>query len=125
MTETEGVENFFTWRSLKSKYLYTKQYYRGVAPLLLSLESFTRYAFYLILTLTIALGIYSGTWLLTAIALLLFLIRYGIQLRVLNRAGRLLDGMGYHLNLLLYDLFQPFNNFRFRRYANKRNRYRR
>ena len=125
VTETEGVDNFFTWRSLKSKYLYTKQYHRGVAPLLLSLESFTRYAFYLMLTLTIGLSIYTASWLLTAIALLLFLIRYGIQLRVLNRAGRLLDGMGYHLNLLLYDLFQPFNNFRFRRYANKRNRYRR
>jgi hypothetical protein len=29
LTETSGVSNFFIWRSLKSKYLYTKQFYKG------------------------------------------------------------------------------------------------
>ena len=125
MTEVHGIDSFFTWRSLKSKYLYAKQYYRGVAPRMLSLESFTRYAFYLLFTAVVVMGLYTGSPLITGTALLLFLLRYGMQLWVINRASKLVDDTRYHINLLLYDLFHPFNNFRFRRYANKRTRYRR
>jgi len=125
MTEAHGIDSFFNWRSLKSKYLYTKQYYRGVAPRVLSLESFTRYTFYLLFTAAVVMGLITGSPLITATALLLFLVRYGMQLWVINRASKLVDNTGYHIDLLLYDLFHPFNNFRFRRYANKRTRYRR
>ncbi len=125
MTETHGIDDFLTWRSLKSRYLYTKQFYCGVGPRLLNLESFTRYAFYLLLSVAIILSLFTGSWLITGTALLLFLIRYGVQLWMFNRTSKLLNDTGYHINLLLYDLFQPFNNFRFRRYANKRPRYRR
>jgi len=125
MTEAHGIDSFFTWRSLKSKYLYTKQYYRGVAPRILSMESFTRYAFYLLFTSAVVMGLITGSLLLTGTALLLFLLRYGMQLWVINRASKLVDNTRYHINLLLYDLFHPFNNFRFRRYAKKRTRYRR
>lgn len=125
MTEAHGIDSFFTWRSLKSKYLYTKQYYRGVAPRILSLESFSRYAFYLLFTAAVVMSLFTGSRLITGTSLLLFLLRYGIQLRVLNNTSKLVDDTRYHINLLLYDLFHPFNNFRFRRYANKRTRYRR
>ena len=125
MTEAHGIDNFFTWRSLKSRYLYTKQYYSGVAPRVLSLESFTRYTFYLLFTAAVVMGLITGSPLITATALLLFLLRYGMQLWVINRASKLVDNTGYHIDLLLYDLFHPFNNFRFRRYANRRTRYRR
>jgi len=125
MTETHGIDSFFTWRSLKSKYLYTKQYYRGVAPRILSLESFSRYAFYLLFSAAVVMSLFSGSRLITGTALLLFLVRYGMQLWVINRTSKLVDGTRYHINLLLYDLFHPFNNFRFRRYANRKTRYRR
>lgn len=125
ITETHGIDSFFTWRSLKSKYLYTKQFYKGVAPHLMRMEIVTRYIFYLILATSITLSLTTASWLLTGFTLLLFLVRYGVMSRVLKRTSRLLDGGGYHLHLLLYDLFQPFNNFRFRQYANKRNRYHR
>ncbi len=125
MTETHGIDHFLSWRSLKSRYLYTKQFYRGVGPSLFSLETFTRYLFYLLFSLALTLSIVNGSWLITGTALLLFFVRYGIQLWVINKSSQLFDNVGYHLNLLLFDLFQPFNNFRFRRYANRRTRYRR
>lgn len=125
MTETYGIDNFFTWRSLKSKYLFTKQFYKGLPPCLFSLETFTRYAFYLSVAAGVTVSLPACSWLLTGTALLLFLIRFGVQLIVLNRNSRLLDGAGYHINLLFYDLFQPLNNFRFRQYATKSNSLRR
>lgn len=125
MTETYGIDNFFTWRSLKSKYLFTKQFYKGLPPCLFSLETFTRYAFYLSVAAGVTVSLPACSWLLTGTALLLFLIRFGVQLIVLNRNSRLLDGAGYHINLLCYDLFQPLNNFRFRQYATKSNSLRR
>jgi len=125
MTETHGIDNFFTWRSLKSKYLYSKQFYKGFPPHLFNLESMSRYLFFAALTATISLSLHTSSWILTGMALLLLLLRYSVVFTVLNRNSRLLDGVRYHIHLLLYDLFQPFNNFRFRRYANKRNRVRR
>ena len=125
LTETSGVTNFFIWRSLKSKHLYTKQFYKGFSTHLFGWESFSKYFFYAALTGCAIRGIATPVYPLLAVTLLLFLVRYVIQFRVINRNSRLFDGIIYHLQLIPFDLFQPFNNLRFRRYANKRNNLRR
>ncbi|WP_294070838.1 glycosyltransferase [Proteiniphilum sp. UBA1028] len=122
LTETSGVNNFFIWRALKSKHLYTKQFYKGFSAHLFGWESFSKYLFYATLTGCVIYGIVAPNHLLLAWALLLFLVRYWIQLMVINRNSRLFDGITYHIHLIPFDLFQPFNNMRFRRYANRRNR---
>lgn len=125
MIETHGIESFSSWRALKSPYLYTKQYYRGLAPRLLNFEIFSRYTFYLLCVPAIWLGIVYSSWLVLTCAVLLLIIRFLIQLRVINQNSKLLDEGTYHINLLLYDLIQPINNSRFRRYAVRRTRHRR
>lgn len=125
LTETLGVTNFFIWRSLKSKYLYTKQFYKGFAIHIFGWETFSKYCFYAALAGSAVRGFFTPVYPLLAVALLLFLVRYVILLAVINRNSRLFDGIIYHLQLIPFELFQPFNNFRFRSYANKRNRMRR
>jgi len=125
MTETTSVDNFSTWRNLKSKYLYTKQFYKGFSSHLFFYDTFSKYVFYAVLIVSIAMGICTLNYYLTGYALLLFIIRFCVQIIVINKNSRLFDAGKYHINLILFDLFQPFNNLRFRRYANRRNNARR
>ena len=125
MTETHGIDNFSTWRTLKSKYLYSKQFYDGFAVHLFGLETFTKYSFYTALIALVTMSIFNSSYYLSGFALLLLIIRFWIQIVIINRNSLLFDGRKYHLNLFLFDLFQPFNNLRFRKYANRRNNSRR
>lgn len=122
MTETGIVDSFSTWRSLKSKYVYTKQFYKGFAARLFGWETFSKYAFYLSFMTVLLLGIITPDPFALGIASALFLCRFFVQLGVINKNSRMLDEKKYHLNLFFFDLFQPMNNQRFRRYANQRNR---
>ncbi len=124
MTETNVIQRFSTWRAFKAPYLYTKQFYKGVASFIFGLESFSKYAFYGFLLIASALGFFNSNYVLLGFALLLFIIRFLIQMNVINRNARLFDAGKFHINLLFFDIFQPLNNSRFRKYANKRNRYR-
>lgn len=123
MTETDIVNRFSVWRSLKSKYIYTKQFYKGFAAKVFFWDTFSKYCFYLVLLAAVAVGIILPNYPLLAFAAALFIARYAVQLSVINKSARLLQSGKYHINLLLFDIFQPFNNFRFRNYANRRNRY--
>ena len=123
MTETGSVDSFSTWRALKSKYVYTKQFYKGVSAHLFAWETLSRYAFYIAFLTILLSGAYRGDLLMRGVALFFFFCRYFVQLIVINKNSDLLDERRYHLNLLLFDLFQPINNQRFRRYANQRNRH--
>ena len=124
MIETDVVSRFSVWRSFKSKYLYTKQFYKGFASRVFFWETLSKYLFYLFLVAAITFGIIYSEFLLIGFSALLFIIRYIIQVLIINKNSRLLDAGKYHINLLFFDIFQPFNNFRFRRYINKRNRFR-
>ena len=125
MTDTRGIDSFFTWRSIKSKYLYTKQFYRGFAFHLLGVETVTKYAFYLAFLAIVGLAIMNAAYYLAAFALLLTILRFLVLLVIINKNSVLFDGSKYHLNLFFFELFQPFNNLRFRKYANRRNNTRR
>lgn len=121
MTETHSVDNFLTWRSLKSKYLYTRQFYKGFSSHLFGLETISKYFFYAAIIALCTISLLTTNHYLLGYTLFLFLIRFWIQLIIINRNSSLLDAVRYHVNILPFDLFQPFNNLRFRRYANKRN----
>lgn len=124
MTETDIVTRFSVWRQLKSKYMYTKQFYRGFGAHIFGWDTFSKYAFYLLFVAAIMVGILTSNYVLTAFSVILFAVRYGVQFSVINQSARLFDAGKYHINLLFFDIFQPFNNLRFKKYANKRNRYR-
>lgn len=121
MAETDIVDGFSTWRALKSKYVYTKQLYKGFSAHLFGWETTSKYAFYALFVVLLSWGIASGDPFAAGVALLLFLARFLVQLTTLNKNSRMLDKKTYHVNMLPFDLLQPINNQRFRRYANRRN----
>lgn len=125
MTETNSIDNFSTWRSLKSIYLYTKQFYKGFSAHLFGLETFSKYAFYAALIAAVTMSVFTSSYFPGGFALLLFIMRLWVQIVIINKNSLHFDGRKYHINLLLFDLFQPFNNLRFKKYANRRNNTRR
>jgi hypothetical protein len=124
MTQSDVVNNFFTWRALKSKYLYTKQFYKGVSSLVFGFETFSKYLFYLSVVSGITYGMVFGNYPLIVLSVFFLIVRFVVQLYVIGKSSRLFNAGKYHVNLFFFDLFQPFNNFKFRKYANKRNRLR-
>lgn len=122
MTRSDVVNSFSTWRALKSKYHYTKQFYRGASSFIFGLETFSKFLFYLSVAVGIAYGIIFENWLLIALIGFFFIVRFIVQLIVVIKNSRLFGAGRYHINLLFFDIFQPFNNFTFRKYANRRNK---
>lgn len=122
ITETDSIRNFSTWRTLKSRYLYSKQFYKGFSFRLFGLETISKYFFYILFICCMILGIMENNRLLIVLASSLFAIRYAVQWRVISQSSKFFNAGKYHINLLFYDLFQPLNNFHFRKYAARRNR---
>lgn len=121
MTETGIVDSFSTWRSLKSNYAYTKQFYKGFGVNLFKWETASRYIFYLLFLVILTAGIATLDVFAMGVGGALFLVRFFVQLVTINKNSQLFDGKKYHVNLLFYDLVQPIINWGFRRYANRRN----
>ena len=122
MTETDSVRHFSTWRSLKSGYLHSKRYYKGFLFRLFGLETFSKYLFYLLFIAAVVVGALTDNVLLVAFAIFLFIIRYAVQWRIITLNSRLFNAGKYHVNLPFYDILQPLNNMRFRKYAARRSR---
>lgn len=122
MTRSDVVNSFSTWRALKSKYLYTKQFYRGASSFIFGLETFSKFLFYLSVAAGIAYGIIFENWLLIAVIGFFLIVRFIVQLIIIGKNSRLFGAGKYHINLLFFDIFQPFNNSKFRKYVNRRNK---
>ncbi len=122
MTQTTVVDKFKTWRALKSKYLYTKQFYKGASNAIFWLETFSKYSFLLSTGIAIVVGILLKNYLLLSVAAVLLIIRFVIQLLVLNRSTKLFAIAPFHIDLFFYDIFQPINNMKFRKFANRKSK---
>lgn len=125
MTESDVVEKFSVWKNLKSKYLYTKKQYEGSSSFIFGFESFSKYLFYLLAVAAVVYGISSNLYVVALFAALLFLIRYLIQLTVLNRYNKTYSSGVFHLNLLFLDLLQPVGNFRMRKTEMRKRKHKR
>ncbi len=124
MTRTNVVDKFNTWRLLKSKHLYTKQFYKGPANAIFRFEAFSKYSFVFFSILGIVAGLLSENYTLISISALFLIIRYLIMLFVINKSSIVFGIKPFHIDLIFYELFQPINNIRFKKFANRRNKYR-
>lgn len=122
MVESNVVGSLSTWRTIKGKYLITKRHLKGSADKILSFEIFSRYAFYLLFATLCAIGIVLPSAVLIGIATILFLIRYIVQIIILNKNGRLYNAGKFFFSLPILDLITPIVNYQFLNYEKRRNR---
>lgn len=106
ITWSEPNKTFNSWFYQKERHLSVSTYYKFSSKLRISLEPASRGLFYLALILSFVTGN-----LMTIIATaLLFLIRFAIQLVILNKSSRHFGERKYIFLLPVFDIFLPLVN---------------
>lgn len=98
--------SFKQWWQQKRRHLSVSPYYKPINKFRLTMEPLTRGLFYALL---IVAGVAGGPvlWIGAAAA---FLIRWTVQLSILNRSARAWGMRPFGVSALLFDLFLPLNN---------------
>src|ERR1035437_2345287 len=103
ITWSEPNTTFKGWLYQKERHLSVSSFYKSSSKLRLSVEPITRGLFYLTLIMVIIFGN-----VITQIAAgVLFLIRFIVQLSILNASSKHFGGRKYVLALPIFDIFLP------------------
>lgn len=116
------LDNFSHWRKIKTAYSRAKFNFKGFTGSVFSLETLSRYLFYSLTIASIVYSIISQLWVYLGAAILLFIIRYIIQIVVLNKASDHFLTNRFHLSLPFLDLIQPYYNSYFSRISKSKKR---
>ncbi len=103
ITWSEPKKNFRLWYYQKERHLSVSTHYSFISRFRLGFEPLSRALFYLTL---IVLPFLANLITISA-ALLLFLIRFSVQLLVVNRSAKHFNERRYNINLLLFDIILP------------------
>lgn len=120
MVVSNVINGFSNWRSIKTTYLTTRKHYTGNTSNILSLEVVSRYAFYILFATLCVTAVKSSATFIAFFAILLFLIRYLIQLTIVNKNSKVYNAGNFYFSLPLFDLVLPIVNRLFLRRENKR-----
>lgn len=111
IVQTSNVETTRSWCADKIGYAATAKLLKGKQQLLLGTETATRLLFHACWIATMVIGIVQGHWLAAGIALLLGLIKWGIQGSVVNLTAKALnESRRYYLTLPIFDILQPLQS---------------
>lgn len=117
------LDNFSHWKKIKTAYSRAKFNFRGYTSGIFSVETYSRYLFYLLTIASITYSIISLLWVYLAVAILLFIVRYTVQILILNKASDHFLTKKFHIILPFLDIFQPYYNSYFSRISkNKKNK---
>lgn len=102
------------WREEKISYMTTSRLFKGIARYLMGFETCSRLLFYLITIATIILSIILHQWIIAGIALLLWFLRFALQLVVFRKASTYLGERKFYALLPVFDILQPIWNSGFK-----------
>ena len=114
-TRINPVYRYKEWKEEKVSYMATARYYQGTQRYLLGFETFSRLLFYVSCIAGIASGVLNSHWLVAGIALLIWLLRFIMQIVVINQTAKEMGGnRKYYFSLPLFDLLQPIQSLNFK-----------
>lgn len=102
---TEDVKSH--WKETRINQIYTSAFYKPMAKFRTGIEIFSRYAFYGLFIALLVVGLIDGNLPLLIAAGVLFLIRWIVQMIVINKTSKTLKDRRFYFFILLYDLFIP------------------
>ncbi len=103
ITWSQPKTTFKSWYQQKRRHLSVSSAYTKKSKWRLMLEPLTRGLFYILLIVTCIVG----NNITKIFAVFLFLIRYAIQISIINRSARHFKERQYFLTLLIFDLLLP------------------
>lgn len=102
------------WREEKISYMATSRFFKGGVRYLIGFESCSRILFYITTIATIVIGILTHQWMALAIAVLLWILRFAMQVLVFNKVSKDLGERKFYALLPVFDIMQPIWNLRFK-----------
>lgn len=102
------------WREEKISYMATSRFFKGTARYLMGFETCSRLLFYIITIATIIISTILHRWIIAGIALLLWILRYVLQLVVFRKASTYLGERKFYALLPVFDILQPIWNLGFK-----------
>lgn len=119
------ISTFSKWKSIKLKSYRVKKNFANFKfyHLIFSVETITRYLFYVLFGLLLWYGITNQHWLIVAFAGLLFLVRLIVQLFTINKLSKYFMAGKFYFSFILLELLQPVYNLYFRLVARKKSKW--
>ena len=118
----EGVKRKKEWWNEKVNYAFTARYYRGLQRWLMGGETLSRLGFYGCNGAAFVWALLTAQWGWAGVALLLGILRWGLQAYVFHRAARSLgEAHRFYASLPLFDLLQPLQSLRMKWAARRLN----
>ena len=100
------------WYEDKLSYHLTSRLYKGFSRYLMGFETCTRLLFLLMVIVCIVYGILTQSWIVLGTAIMLWLLRYLMQVMVFRKTSIALGERKFYSTLLMFDWMQPLWNFR-------------
>ncbi len=108
------------WREEKISYIATGSFFQGITRYLMGAETCSRLLFYAAAITTVVFALLYHRWIALCIGLLLWVVRFVMQLIVFEKTTHDLHERKFRLLLPLFDLLQPAWNFRLKIQKNLR-----
>lgn len=112
----EPVYGYKSWKEEKVSYLATSKYYHGMQRYLSGFETTSRLLFIAILIATIVFSIIDQQWISLGIAILAYMLRYIMQVIIINRTASDFEEKKYYFTLPIFDVAQPLDILKFKLY---------
>lgn len=106
ITWSEPKNSFRAWYFQKERHLSVSTFYTPISKFRLSLEPASRGLFYFTLLLTP----FFGNLVTIAATLFFYLLRFGVQLLIINRSAKHFNERRYHFSILIFDIILPVIN---------------
>lgn len=98
---------FRNWYYQKERHLSVSTFYRPVSKFRLLIEPLSRGLFYVSGLAIFLLALLSANYILAAVPVLLSLIRYGWQLKIINKSSKYFGNAPFFFTLPLFDILLP------------------
>ena len=110
------------WKEEKLNRFMTSRYHKGGRQYLMGFESCSRLLFLLMVIACLTFGIITQDWIMTGVAILLWFLRFIMQIVVFRKTSIALGERKFYSTLLLFDWMQPLWNLRFKLQQRARNK---
>ncbi len=103
-----------SWKEEKVSYLATSHYYHGLQRYWLGFETATRLFFILSVIATIIEGAVNKQWVVLGAAILVYILRYIMQMVIINKTSADFGERKYYFTLPIFDVLQPIDVLNFK-----------
>lgn len=109
-----SLNSFALWQQIKKNYSIARSCFKNHEASVFSVEAGSRYLFYLLFIGSIVYSSVFQQWAMLAITILLFLIRFSMQVFIMNKSTQYFHSGRFYFSIIIMDIIQPVYNLFFK-----------